>query len=260
MSVFKIIISIAFLFQIGTFGQSHASSMNAQEILQQVIKNNFSESIRIPLTIETTKGKKTTKHVLWMMSRTKGDLTDFFIEFDEPKDSKGLRFLFKIKPNESPKAYMYLPAAQKTLPLGMDDPSVDLGGTGLTMEDVQGFMPKGGEREELVREEKVDGHDTYVIRVTLPDNLGERLLWITKKDFLVIKSQSLDNQGKVKRQFRVVEFFRTEQGREFPREEEVTIPDKQIKVKIRQDNAVMGSEIPDELMNPETFGTHNWKG
>ncbi len=37
---------------------------------------------------------------------------------------------------------MYLPATGRTVPLAVDEPSADLGGTGLTMDDIQGFMPQ----------------------------------------------------------------------------------------------------------------------
>jgi hypothetical protein len=69
----------------------------------------------------------------------------------------------------------------------------------------------------------------------------------------------LDAHGKAKRIFKVTELFKTEQGKEFPREEEITIPDKHTVVKLRQEGAVFGIELPDELLNPETFGSFQWR-
>jgi hypothetical protein len=56
-----------------------------------------------------------------------------------------------------------------------------------------------------------------------------------------------------------VEFFRTEQGREFPREEEIAIPTKGIRIRVRQENALFGIPIPNEVMDPGTFGEYQWK-
>lgn len=239
---------------------ANLQAMTAHEILERVFKQNFSDSFRVVLTVKTLKGKKVlSDHVLWLMGKTSQDKNSFFLDFDEPKDSKGLRFLFQIEPGKDPKAFMYMPAAGKTLPLAMDDPSVDIGATGLTMEDIQGFVPEGGEKETLLKEEKVDGRDCYVISVSLPEGKGERLVWVSKNDFLIVKSQQLDAQGKVKRAFRVVEFFKTEKGKEFPREEEITIPGKGIRIQLRQDNAVFGIALPDEVMDPAKFGTFAWK-
>jgi hypothetical protein len=235
-------------------------AMTAHEILERVAKESFGETFRISLTVKTLKAQKLkSNHTLWLMGRAKDDNAKIFIEFDEPKESKGLRFLFEIQGEKEPKAFMFLPATRKTLPLAMNDPSMDVGGTGLTMEDIQGFIPQKGEQETLLKEEKIDGRECYAIQVTLPEGKGRRLLWISKNDYYVVKSQSTDSNGKIKRTFRVVEFFKTEKGKEFPREEEIVIPDKHVKIILRQDNAVFAIELPDELTDPEKFGTFNWK-
>jgi hypothetical protein len=234
--------------------------MTAEEILLRTVTENFAEAFRIPMQIKTFKGKKTTSsHVMWLMGRTGEKSAEIVVDFEEPKESKGLRFLFVMKPNQESKAYMYVPATKKTLPLAMDDPSVDIGGAGLTMEDVQAFIPAGDDQASLLKEEKLDGRDMYVIAVKLPAGRGERHMWISKKGFIVFKSQNLDAHGKAKRIFKVTELFKTEQGKEFPREEEITIPDKHTVVKLRQEGAVFGIELPDELLNPETFGSFQWR-
>jgi hypothetical protein len=237
-----------------------AWSLSAQEILDEVVKHNFQDTFRVILNVKTQKGKKTVSdHTLWLMAKVEKDASHFFIEFDEPKDSKGMRFLVQMKTGKEPEALMYLPATRKTVALAMDDPSADIGGTGLSMEDLQGFVPKGGETSEIIKEEKADGRECYVVRVTLPGAAGNRIMWIAKDGFLVVKTQQVGADGKLKRTFRVVEFFKTEQGREFPREEEITIPDKDIRIRVRQEHSVFGIELPDEIMDPTTFGTYRWR-
>lgn len=236
-------------------------ALTAQEILDQSAKQNLGESFRIALTVKTYKAKKLlSDQILWMMAQIREDGANFFVDFDSPPESKGMRFLLLVQKGKQPQALMYLPATGKSVPLAVDETSADIGGTGLTMDDIQGFMPKGGETAELVKEEAADGRDCYVVRIKLPGESGERLTWISKKNFLVVKSQQIDSAGKVKRTFRVVKFFKTEQGKEFPREEEILIPDKKMRILLRQDSAVFGIEIPDGVMNPETFGTFNWRG
>jgi hypothetical protein len=237
-----------------------AHGLTAQEILEQSLKQNFPDTFRIPLSVKTYKGQKlVSNHVMWLVGQTKDKAADFFVDFEEPKDAKGLRFLFQTQPGQEPKAFMYLPATKKTLPLSLDDPSVDMGGTGLTMEDVQGFIPREGEKQTLVKEEKVNGQECYLISIALPEGKGERRLWVSKKDLLIVKSENLDSKGKVRRIFRVIEFFKTDQGKEFPREEEIQIPEKNTRIRVRQDGAVFGIEIPEEIMDPEKFGTFNWR-
>jgi Outer membrane lipoprotein-sorting protein len=237
-------------------------ALTAQEILDQSMKQNLGDTFRIALTVKTYKAKKLlSDQILWLMAQIRKDGANFFVDFDSPPESKGMRFLLRVQEGKEPQALMYLPATGKSVPLAVDEKSADIGGTGLTMEDIQGFMPKSAsETAEIVKEEAVDGRDCYVIRMKLPGESGERLTWISKKGFLVVKSQQMDSAGKVKRTFRVVKFFKTEQGKEFPREEEILIPDKKMRIVLRQDSAVFGIEIPDGVMNPETFGTFNWRG
>ena len=154
---------------------------------------------------------------------------------------------------------MFLPATGKTFPLAVDDPSVDIGGTGLSMEDLQGFVPKGGETMTLLKDDKVGKRECYVVQVLLPGDAGERLIWISKQGFLVVKTLQKDTKGKVKRTFRVVEFFKTEKGTEFPREEEIVIPERDIRIRVKQEHAVFGIEFPDEVMDPAKFGTFKWR-
>jgi hypothetical protein len=234
----------------------NSQAMTAHEILEQVFKQNFSDSFRVVLTVKTLKGKKVVSdHVLWLVGKTSQDTSTFFIDFVEPKESKGLRFLFELEPGKEPKASC-IPAAGKT-PWTLTIHR-GYGATG-AFGRYPGLWPQGGEKETILKEEKADGRDCYVISIAQPDGKGERLLWVSKNDFLIVKSQQLDAQGKIKRMFRVVEFFKTDKGKEFPREEEITIPDKGIRIQLRQDNAVFGMALPDEVTDPAKFGTFSWK-
>jgi hypothetical protein len=255
MGICLILVWLAFLWT-----PMEAHSMSAQEILDQVVKQNFHDSFRAVLDVKTYRGKRiVSDHSLWIMGKVKKDDGDFFIDFDKPKDSKGLRFLIHVRGGKGAGAWMYLPATGKTVPLALDDPSTDIGGTGLSMEDLRGFIPKGGENATLVKEEKTDGRDCFVIRLNTTGDSGDRLLWVAKDGFLVTRSQQMDAKGKVQRTFRVAEFFKTEKGKEFPREEEITIPGKDTRIRVRQEHAVFGVELPEEIMEPEKFGIYRWR-
>ena len=236
-------------------------AMTAQEILDQIGKQNFSENFRVFVTVKAFKGKKAiSNHSLWLTVKVGKGNSSYFVDFEEPKESKGLRFLFLEGPGKEPSAFMYLPATGKTVPLAVDDPSVDVGGTGLTTEDLRGFIQKANSQAELLCEEKSDGRDCYVIRIQNAETKGERVLWISKDGFLVLKNQQLDAEKKIIRTFKVAGFFKTDQGKEFPRQEEIVIPAKGVHINVRQENAVFGIEIPEEIMDPDKFGTFPWKG
>lgn len=242
------------------FCGSSVFAATAQEILKQVAEKNFGEAFRIALTIETTKGSKViARHSLWLMGKVSPEKSSVFLEFDRPEESKGLRFLFKVEADQKPKAYMYLPATGKTLPLGLDDSGVNIGDTGLAMEDIQSLVPNAGDKAEIVKEEKIGKRDCYVIKVISSTNKPDKIMWVSKEDLFVIQSKQIGKNGKPDRIFKVVDFFKTQDGKTFPRAEEITIPDKGIKVRVTQESAVFGIEIPSEVFDPKKFGKFPWR-
>jgi len=234
-------------------------AITAPEILEQVTKQSLSENFRVALTVKAFKGQKViSSDALWLIARVEQGNVSYFLDFQEPKESKGLRFLFLEQAGQEPATYMYLPATGKTMALALGDPAVDVGGTGLTTEDVLAFFSKA-QPAETVREEPLGGRECYVIKISMPQSKGERLLWVSKDYFLVVKDQQLNAQGNILRSYNVTKFFKTLLGKEFPREEEITIPGKGIRITVRQDSAVFGIEIPDEVTDPDKFGKFQWK-
>jgi Outer membrane lipoprotein-sorting protein len=239
---------------------ANVQAMTGSDILSEVVKRNFQETFRLAIDLKTFKGKKiVSEHSLWCVVRPEQEHPAIFVDFEEPADSRGLRFLFLLNEGQQPEAYMYLPASEKTLPLDMEEASADIGATGLTIDDIRVFAPKSKEEGTLIREEEMSGRDCYVIRVPLAEGKGERRLWVSKDQFTMVKVEQRGPDGELKRVFRVVEFFRTETGKEFPREEEIVVPEKKIRIRVRQQNAVFGIEVPDELTDPKTFGKFQWR-
>ncbi len=234
-------------------------ALTADDILKKVLEHNWADGFRMSLQVETAKGsKKVLKHVLWLMGKANAEHGEFFMEFEAPEESKGIRYLFRFEAEQEAKAYMYLPATGKVLPVAAEGADTEIGGTGLTVSDIESLAPRGGHTSTILREEEVDGRDCYVVQTTPKGGKTRAVLWILKQEFQVVKSELLGKDGKPKRQFRVVEFFKTDQGKTFPREEIVTIPDKQVRIKIRQENAVFGIQVPREVLDAKTFGQFKW--
>ena len=237
-----------------------SQAMTAKEIVEKAQKSQFGESARAAVQIETFRGdKRVSQHSLWVMAQVEKDESVILLDFVEPEDSKGVRILCKIKPDQEPKGYMYLPATNETFPVDVQDPGTDIGGTGLAMADLRPLIPEKGETETLLKEEEVNGIPCYVIQISAPTSRDERIAWITKDRFDLTKLEQKGADGKIQRTMRVVEFFETKDGKRYPREEEITFPSKGTKIKVRQENAVFGIVIPEELTNPETFGSFKWQ-
>ena len=76
---------------------------------------------------------------------------------------------------------------------------------------------------------------------------------------MVLKDQQLNAQGDILRSINVTRIFKTLKGKEYPWEEEITVPGKGIRITVKHESAVFGIEIPDEVTDPEKFGTVEWK-
>ena len=73
-------------------------ALTAQEILDQSTKQNLGESFRIALTVKTYKAKKLlSDQILWLMAQIRKDGANFFVDFDSPPESKGMRFLLLVR-------------------------------------------------------------------------------------------------------------------------------------------------------------------
>ena len=129
-------------------------AMTAEEILEQVNKQSFSDNFRVALSLKAFKGHKLiSSHALWLIVKAQQGKVSHFLDFQEPKESKGLRLLFLEQAGQEPTSYMYFPATGKTMALTVDDPPVDVGSTGLTTEDFHAFFSKA-QPEKTYQEKK----------------------------------------------------------------------------------------------------------
>ncbi len=243
------------------FGFTPASAgLTAEEIIDKAFQPKVSDSFRAALHIKAVKkGKKQPDKLLWVMGKIKDEKSRLFFDFEEPEESKGIRFLVIMRGNDQPTAFMYMPAANRTLPIDVEEGSTDLAGTGLTVGDIRMFARRPLGKPKLVGEEKVRDRECYVLEADLEGTTEKRRIWITKDQFILVQARTVDKNGNPLRTFEVVEFFEGKEGKIFPREELILVPEKHIKIRVRQEHAVFGIEIPEEVLNPETFGEYRWR-
>lgn len=232
---------------------------DARDVLERVAKQNFGASFRGVLSTTTVKGNDAgSTYVMWIMGKSQPDMTSIFIAIEEPEEQKGFRYLFEFQRDKDLNGFMWDPASQKTINIGPKNPLTNLAGSGLILEDIQGIIPRRGEEETLLRIEKIGDRQCLVILISRPGEKADRLVWIDDKNNVVVKAQNLDAQGKVFREMKVIRFFRSENGKEIPREEEITVPGDDVRIKVVQEHGLFDVEIPPEVMDPERFGQYKW--
>jgi len=244
------------------FFSGPAHSMTPNGILDESWRRSMVDSFRMGVEVTNNKaGKALSRHYFWVVGRTDDNGTSMFVEFEEPEETKGMRFLFKYPQEargQAPKAFVYLPVTGTAIPMKVSA-TQDIGGTGMTAEDFRGFVPPAGAEPKLVGREKVNERECYVLEVESPEEKRKSRIWISVDHFLVVKNQKISDQGNLEREFRVVEFFTTQDDKLLPRKEEIYVPKDDTTIVVEQQSGVYNIDIPGELLDPETFGIFQWK-
>lgn len=241
---------------------SEASALTAREIIDENAKRYRMESFRVGAEITNMKGTRViSSHFLWIMGMSDHEMTSLFVEFDEPEEARGMRFLLRFPAtggSSTSKAFVFIPATNAEVPLKPGD-SHDVGGTGMTVDDFRGFVPAADGDLKLLREERIGDRECYLIVVSTPSGQPTNRIWISKQHFLVVQTQTLTADGTVEREFRVSEFFVGQDGKMWPRKEEILIPKDGVRIIVDQQGGVYNITLPEELFDPAAFGKFQWR-
>ena len=154
---------------------------------------------------------------------------------------------------------MFLQATGNYVRLKPSKQGEEIGGTGLTMADFRGFVPKKGEKSELMGEETLNGNPCYVVAVYSKDGNMTGKYWIARKDFAVIKSITFGEGEKPIREFQVLEFFEAKSGKRYPRRQKIIDKQNNTQIELVHEAGVYNVVLPDEVFDPTKFGTVQWR-
>lgn len=123
------------------------------------------------------------------------------VTFNAPADIKGTKTLLIEHSKSDDDIWIYLPALKKVRRLVANNKKDAFVGTDFSYGDVIGHKVEVW-NHKLLREEKADGKDCYVILSTpktpqTTENSGysKRVSWIDKRSFIAVKGENYDTQG-----------------------------------------------------------------
>lgn len=129
------------------------------------------------------------------------------VTFLSPSDVKGTKTLLVEHTGKDDDIWIYLPALKKVRRLVSSNKKDSFVGTDFSYGDVIGHRPEDW-NHKLLKEEKVDGKDCYVVESTpktpaIADNSGysKRVGWVDKVSFVSIKGESYDLSNALLRKF-----------------------------------------------------------
>lgn len=190
---------------IGIFcGLISAFMLNADQKADEIMRKNYglqkaddSYAVATMVLIDKRGNRKTRKVVMYTQQTEKGENT--FIEFLEPADVKGTRFLTIGNEEGDDDQRLYLPALKKVRKISSSSKSGKFMGSDLYYYDMEdrGFND-GAYR--YIKDEVFNGRDSWVIEVIPKDKdapYSKTQVWVSKDNYFANKIDAYDKKGKL---------------------------------------------------------------
>lgn len=184
-------------------------ALTGEEIIQKVEDQETPETsmTSVKMTLINKWGEKQVRELVYFI-KDYGELDKALIRFSSPPDIKGTGFLSWENKDRDNDQFLFLPALKKVRRISASQKSDSFMGTDFTYRDMEG-KEMGLDIHSLLREEVIDGSETYVVE-SLPKDpkdspYGKVVEWIRKDNFVPVKAMFYDNRGDLLKTFTVFE-------------------------------------------------------
>lgn len=158
---------------------------------------------RVMMRLITKDGKERIREMTMLRKNYKGGEQKYFIYFYQPADVRDMTFMVYKYPAGDDDRWLFVPALNMVRRIAADDKASSFVGSDFTYEDVSGRDPEDDEHE-MVREEKLNERDCYVIKSTpkaADMDWSHKFTWVDKENFLPLKEAYFDRRGEPHRMF-----------------------------------------------------------
>ncbi|MCS7239892.1 MAG: outer membrane lipoprotein-sorting protein [Candidatus Bipolaricaulota bacterium] len=201
-----------------------ALAQTAEEILERVEEQGFfgtgRGSLYAALVVEIQeKGQPTVDYAFRVWAKEYPDGTvKFLLLYAAPADVAGTLFLAHVPEEGTAQMWLYLPelALLKELKGEAERKGEFLAGSGITYEDIsKGFSYREGYMARLIGEETVDVYPVWKLEL-VPKGVEAEwfkiFLWVHRSEYIVVRAEFYDKDGKLARILTVPELVTDEVG------------------------------------------------
>ena len=192
-----------------------ALGLTGEEIIKKVIDRETSNTTqaKIKMMLTDKKGGKRVRDIVSYYKKY-GKGSKSFIRFLSPPDVKGMGFLHSEQPGKD-EQFIYLPELKRVRRVAGGQRKKSFFGSDFTHQDME-RREADADNHTLLKEESVDGHETYVVEST-PKNLEDSqyskvVQWIRKDNFIPIKADFYNKDGKLFKKLNVEGLEKNEDG------------------------------------------------
>ncbi|MBN1885162.1 MAG: outer membrane lipoprotein-sorting protein [Candidatus Krumholzibacteriota bacterium] len=156
----------------------------------------------VEMQIVNSRGKvRVREFTMVRLDLEEGGAQDYYTYFRKPYDVSRLTFMVHKLPGETDKRWLYVPSVDLVKRISADDRTSSFVGSDFTYEDVSGRHWSEDEHR-LLREEALDGRDTYVIESTprAPGGgFARKVSWVNREHFVIVREEYYGSGGDLER-------------------------------------------------------------
>jgi outer membrane lipoprotein-sorting protein len=204
----RALINAAVITLVAAAPPTHAQTLSAEDIVRKEV-DAFYESgkafqAKVAMRLLTAIGSARERTMdMWRINLSSQGDQRYMISFEAPADVRGMGFLVWKYSKKEADRWLYFPALKAIKRVAADDKRSSFVGSDFSYEDISGRQVDE-EQHTLLRQEKLDDRDAYVIesRPTTPATYDKRLIWIDAERWLPLKEEYYDAEGKQQRVFK----------------------------------------------------------
>ncbi|TDO94493.1 outer membrane lipoprotein-sorting protein [Halanaerobium saccharolyticum] len=177
-----------------------ATAINGREVMERVEdrKSGETQHALLGMDLIDQEGNVRARVVEIWSQENKNNLRESVMVFHEPASIEGTRFLQIENKNSDDDQWIYLPDLGRVRRIAGGQGSDSFMGTDFTYDDLKS-RDINDFKYELLREEKFNGYQTYVVEAVPKNPAAEQyaktISWVTKKHYIPIKLEMYDKES-----------------------------------------------------------------
>ncbi len=203
MKYLRISFFIITSFLLGGAGMGlHAQTITGREIMDKVYnrKKGDDQISDLSMTLINRSGEKRVRK-LKQFIKDNGTIEKKIMFFLAPADVKNTSFMdwSYDKSDKNDDQWIYLPAIKRVKRISSDDKGDYFMGSDFTYDDL-GDRKLDDDTHKLLREEKLEGKDCYVVESVSKDEdymYSKTITWVMKDNFIGLKKEFYDEDGEL---------------------------------------------------------------
>ena len=218
-----VLVALVSVFGAGAPGIATAAEPSASEILDRMAGTGVlsgSGQARLELVTENRQGQRRTYRLQLYRSEGPDGSSRQLLEYLEPADVRGTKFLSIDEQGQGPQMWLYLPALGRERRIAGSAVQDQFMGTDFSYEEIGGGSTyKTDYTPQRLPDAVVGGRPAYVLKLT-PKNPQSRYgavqVWVWKETFLPLRIDFFDRRGQLEKRLTTSDFRQDEQGSWLP--------------------------------------------